>query len=599
MTIFNFLELVGGLCLFLFGMSTLGDSLTTISGGKMEQLLGRLSSNKFKGMLLGMVVTAVIQSSSATTVMVVALVNSGVMKLFQAVPIIMGANIGTTVTGWVLSLSGISGESLLVQLLKPSSFTPVLAFAGIIITFTAKQENKKATGTALLGFSVLMYGMGVMSTSVAPLHSDPRFYEVIHLFTNPLLGVLAGAIITAVMQSSSAMTGILQALSTTGAITFGSVVPLIMGQNIGTCITAILSSIGAGKNAKRASFVHLSFNVIGTVLFMLLFYITHYFFPFTFMEDRVNEVNIAIVHTIFNMFTVVVLFPFSDQLVKLSKVVIPPREQKIKRDDLAQTLRLLDPRFLDRPGLAVEQAYQVMGKMMECSVASLRTSMELLFEYEPEEYAHVEMLENQVDQYEDALTEYTMKITASPLNLQDNSKLTIMMHSLNDIERISDHAINIADQAKKKTKTNVAFSEEAIAELRTYTDIIAKIVEVTGQALTDLDLDTALEVQPIEARIDEINKTLTDLHIERLKKGICRVENGIIIVEIYNCLERIADHCYNMSVCIIQFSEHHYRQHDFESRFSHDSPKYKELYNYYKSQYALPEKIAASKEESK
>ncbi len=588
MSIYDFLEMLGGLCLFLYGMHILGDSLTAVSGGKMELLLRKLSSTKYKGLLLGMVATAVVQSSSATTVMVVALVNSGVMKLKQAVPVIMGANVGTTITGWILSLSGVSGDSFFIQLLKPSTFTPILSLVGIIFIFTGKTDSKKATGTALLGFAVLMFGMQTMSNSVSPLQNDPNFQNLFKIFTNPFIGVLVGALLTAVIQSSSAMTGILQALSTTGALSFTAVMPLIMGQNIGTCITALLSSIGAGKNAKRASIIHLAFNVIGTIIFVTLFYTIHFFRPFSFMESAANQVSIAIIHTVFNIFTVLLLFPFSDQLVKISQLIIPKSETKIKQDDLAKTLRLLDPRFLEHPAVAVEQAHMVINKMMETSLSSLHNAIDLIYNYDAEGYAHVEMLENQVDQYEDALMEYTMKIAANMLNQADNSKLTIMMHSLNDIERISDHAINIADQAKYKASADDGFSDEAMLELKVYTDAILEIMEIAREALATLDSVRAFDIQPLEDRIDEINKALSDTHIERLKNGICKVENGITIVEIYTCLERIADHCFNMSICIIQFSEQHFRQHDFEARLNKNDPQYTEKYTEFSQKYQIP-----------
>lgn len=588
MDIYNFIELIGGLCLFLYGMHVLGDSLTTISGGKMEQLLRRLSSTKLKGLLLGTVVTAVIQSSSATTVMVVALVNSGVMKLKQAVPIIMGANIGTTVTGWILSLSGVSGDSFFVQILKPSTFTPILSLFGILLIFTSKIESKKAAGTALLGFAVLMFGMQTMSGSVSPLRSDPNFFEAVKIFNNPIIGVVVGAILTAIFQSSSAMTGVLQALSTTGAISFTAVLPLVMGQNIGTCITAILSSIGAEKNAKRASVVHLSFNVIGTVLFMILFYTIHFFWPFPFMDNTANEVSIAIIHTVFNVFTVVVLFPFSNQLVRISKMIIKDDVVVPQEDELSKELRMLDPRFLERPGFAVEQAYTVINEMMKISETSLREAINLIYDFDIDKYVEVERLENQVDQLEDALMEYTMNITAHTLNPADNRKLTIMMHSLNDIERISDHAINIADQAKRKFQSDTLFSIDALNELKVYTDAILEIMELAKEALSSLDLNTAFDIQPLEDRIDEINKMLSDLHVERLKNGLCNVDNGITLVEIFTCLERIADHCCNMSICIIQFSEQHFRQHDFNARFTKDHPKYLEKYSEYSVKYQIP-----------
>ncbi|HHU53515.1 MAG TPA: Na/Pi cotransporter family protein [Clostridiaceae bacterium] len=589
MTIFNVLELIGGLCLFLFGMSILGDSLTTISGGKLEYILGKLCSTKLRGMLLGTLVTAVIQSSSATTVMVVALVNSGVMKLVQAVPVIMGANIGTTITGWILSLSGISGDTFFIQMLKPSSFTPILAAIGIVLIFIAKTEGRKATGHALLGFAVLMFGMEVMSSSVAPLQGMPEFRNMFQIFTNPLVGVLVGAVLTAIIQSSSAFTGILQALSTTGAITFGSVIPLIMGQNIGTCITAALASIGAGRNAKRAAFIHLSFNVIGTICFMIAFYTINFFRPFPFMGDVVNEVNIALIHTIFNVFTTILLFPFSNQLVKFSKVVLPRKEPKIKKDEITTNLKLLDPRFLERPGFAVEQAYTVTCKMIETATASLNEAIELIYDFEYEEYAHVEELENQVDLYEDALMEYTMGITASSLNQTDNRKLTIIMHSLNDIERISDHAINIADQAKIKHQAENSFSEQAMIELEIYTKAILDIMQLTKDAFINLDLDLAEKISPLEDRIDEINKVLYDRHIERLKNNICRIENGITIVEIYTCFERISDHCNNISIVMRQFSEQQFRSHDFDKNMNRLSPEYKEMLKVYTKEYIIPD----------
>ena len=591
MTIFNFLELLGGLSFFLFGMHILSDSLTTISGGKMEIILERLYSTKLRGLLLGIAITALIQSSSATTVMVVALVNSGVMKLKQVVPIIMGANIGTTVTGWILSLSGISGDSLLVQMLKPTSFTPILAMIGMILIITSKSDSKKIVGNALLGFAVLMFGMNIMSGSVTPLQSNPNFQSVFQSFSNPLLGILVGALGTAILQSSSAMTGILQALSTTGAITFGSVMPLIMGQNIGTCVTALLSSVGAGKNARRASIIHLIFNVIGTFLFMLLFYTINFFNPFPFMNNMVNEVNIAIVHTIFNLFTVIVLFPFSDQLVKLSRIIVPRKEPKIKQDDLSVALRLLDPRFLSRPGIAVEQAFTVLNKMMDTSLASLHGALELIFHFEPIEYNHVEMLENQVDRYEDELMDYTMKIAANSLNRADNQKLTIIMHTINDIERISDHAINIADEARDKFQAEDTFSEEALAELKLYADAVEDIMQITQQSLQNLDTTLALEIQPLEERIDEINKAVSDLHIDRLQQGICSIENGVTLVEIFTSFERIADHCFNISITLVQFSEQDFRQHDYEERFNRDSIEYKEMYQYFAEKYPLPRSL--------
>lgn len=589
MTIYNILELIGGLALFLFGMHILGDSLTTISGGKMEQLLERLSSTKLKALLLGTVVTAVIQSSSATAVMVVALVNSGVMKLRHAVPIIMGANIGTTITGWILSLSGISGDSFFVQMLKPSTFTPVLAIVGVFLIFSGKTVGKKSIGNALLGFAVLMYGMSGMSASVLPLQSDPNFQSAFQVFTNPLLGVLVGALLTAVIQSSSAMTGILQALSTTGAMTFASTIPLIMGQNIGTCITAILSSIGAGKNAKRASFIHLTFNVIGTVIFMFLFYLINWVRPFNFYNSSVNEVGIAIVHTVFNVVTVAFLFPFIDQLVELSKRAIPAKEPSKKRDDLSKSLRLLDPRFLERPGFAVEQSFIVIQRMMDTATTVLHEAVGLIFDYSDEKYAKVEDLERQVDEYEDALLDYTIKITANSLNDADNEKLSIILHTINDVERISDYAMNIAEQAQIKAKSPTPFSQAAMDELKLFTSAVENITEKARYAMAELDVRMAFEMRPLEDRIDQINRDLSDTHIIRLQKGICRIENGINIVEMYNHLERIADHCYNISTTVLDFVAHFVDKDNPEVRYDRSHPRYAELMEYYEQKYRLPD----------
>lgn len=595
MTIFNFLEAIGGLSLFMFGLNVLRDSLTKISGGRMEHLLTKLSSSKFKALLLGVVVTAVIQSSTVTTIMVVALVNSGVITLAMAAPIMIGANIGTTVTGWILSLTGISGDNFWLQMLKPSSFTPILAFLGAALAFTSKKDSRKNIGTAFLGFAVMMFGMMTMSGSVTPLRESPNFQSAFQVFTNPILGVIAGAVLTAIIQSSSAVTGILQALSTTGAITFASAIPLIMGSNIGTCLTTVFSSIGGSKNAKRASFIHLSFNVLGTIIFMILFYLIHFFMPFPFYNDQVSEMSIAAVSTIFNVVSAIFFYSLSNQLVKLSCFIIPDKEPKIKKDDLTKNLRLLDALFLDRPGVAIEQAYTVTNKMMETATATLHNAIDLLFDFDSEKYLLVENLENEVDQYEDALMEYTTKIHASVLNQADNHKLTIMMHTLNDIERISDYAINIADQAKIKAESKIPFSDEAMEELKVYTTAVEDIMAKAKLALSKLDLDIALEVQPIEDVVDRINKKLSDRHIERLQNGICEIENGITIVEIYNCLERIADHCNNMSVCIIQFSEQHFRQHDFEERYDKTNPKYQKMYEHYKEKYQLPEKVKKNK----
>lgn len=585
MSIFNILELIGGLALFLFGMNILGDSLTTISGGKMEQILEKLSSNKFKGLLLGAGITAVIQSSSATTVMVVALVNSGVMKLRQAVPIIMGANIGTTATGWILSLSGISGESFFVQMLKPSSFTPILAIIGIILIFTSKSPSRKITGNALLGFTILMFGMSTMSGSVAPLQHEPAFQEAFQAFTNPLLGVGMGALLTAILQSSSATTGILQALSTTGAISFSSAIPLIMGQNIGTCITAILATIGANRNAKRASIVHLSFNTLGTIAFISLFYLIHSLIGFSFYNSQVNEVSIALIHTIFNVVTVALLFPFSDALVTLSKKIIPDSKSFTEEDEFEQAIRLLDNRFLGRPGFAVEQSFTILNKMLETASRAAFEAIDLIADYSPERHDRVRTLEKQVDRYEQALLEYTLKITGSNLNKADNDKLAIILHTVADVERIGDYAFKVANQAQTKAESPTCFSKEAEKELAFYGAAVKEILQKTEYALFNLDLKSSMEIMVLEDSINTINKALRKKHVERLKKGVCNINNGISIVEIYNSYERIGDHCDNLSVYVYDFSDKYNKHPNLDERLDISNPQYRAMVEHYEKRY--------------
>lgn len=587
MSIFDLFQLLGGLSLFIFGMTILGDGLKAISGGRLEVLLRRFTSTKIKGVLLGAGVTSLIQSSSATTVMVVALVNAGVMKLTQAVTVIMGANIGTTITAWVLSLSGLSGDSFFVQIFKPANFTPILALIGIILLLAGKKDSTKAKAMGLLGFAVLMFGMEVMTGSVNGLKDVPEFVRLFEIFTNPVFSVLFGAIVTAVLQSSSASVGILQALSMTGALTFGSAIPIIMGQNIGTCITAILSSIGGDRNAKRAATIHLSFNAIGTVGFLALFYTINTIQPFAFMGDVVTPFNVAILHTVFNIVTTAILLPFSNHLVKLSYLLIKDKQEETPLDKTSEVLRQLDPRFFDRPGLAVQQAHSVMNHMMAESVRAMNLASDLLFEYKEEDYDRVETMEQQVDRYEDALGEYMIQISAAQLSEPDSHKLTIMMHSLNDIERIGDHAINLADQAKKKALTPDPFSESADKQMQLFVRAVRDILNRTKNSLEVLDTKAAYYIEPLEDRINEINKDLVALHIDRLRDGRCTIDKGLIIADIYNNLERVADHCSNIGICVTQFSSNSYRSHDFEASLDRSHPEYAAMYRQYAEQYPL------------
>lgn len=588
MTLFDYLELLGGLSMLLFGMSILGDGLNVVSGGKMESLLERLVSNKLKGVLLGAGVTAVIQSSSATTVMVVALVNSGVLKLKQAVSIIMGANIGTTITAWILSLSGLRGDSFLIQMLKPSSFSPILALIGIIILFTAKNETKKAKSGVFLGFAVLMFGMETMMRAMEPLQSSAAFFEVVALFSNPILGLLLGIGITALIQSSSAFTGILQALSSTGAITFGTAIPVIMGQNIGTCITALLSSIGAEVNAKRAAIIHLIFNVIGTALFLCVFYLGNAFLHYTFLNDTVNAVNIAIIHTTFNIATTVMLYPFADHLVKLSQKLIVDKKAPVEVDAIDQDLRLLEPRLLDRPDFAVQQAYSVLCQMMKLTTQEFEETALLIEQYTPERHEKIEWMERQVDRYEDALQDYSVKISKASLSDNDAHKLTVLMYSLNDIERVSDYGINLADQVLKSVESPQRFSLLATRELKVYTDAVKEIVQNSYTALESLSYDKAIQIEPLEECIDEINQTLSHRHIDRLQNGECSAMNGPIIIEMFNSLERIADHCSNIGISVIQYTTQKYLAHEYQSHIDKSSEAFRRTFESYRNKYPLP-----------
>lgn len=589
MDIFQILELIGGLSLFLFGMHLLGDGLTSLSSGRLEQLLAKFTSTKLKAVLLGAIVTSVIQSSSATTVMVVALVNSGVLKLAQAVPLIMGANIGTTITPWILSLTTLTGDSILIRMLQPSNFTPLLALIGVLLLVTSKKERRRSIAFVLLGFTVLMYGMSTMSSSVSALRHNPSFTRLFTIFSNPILGIALGAIVTAIIQSSSASVGILQALSSTGAINFSSAFPIIMGQNIGTCVTALIASIGSNRNAKRTAFIHLTFNFIGTIVFTSVFYFIHTLQPFAFMEGTVTPVNIAILHTVFNVVTSLWMLPFSDYLVKFSKAIVREKEDThgIDLDEIEGSLRLLDMRFITRPGVAIQQSREVLVNMVETASKAFNLSLGLFENYNEDIYKQVELLENQVDTYEDRLSEYCANILGKELSPQDSQSLTFALHTINDVERISDHAINLADQARLKHNANKAFTEEAMQDLRIYKRAVEEIVSKMASTFTDPEARHLVYISPLEDRINELHSSFSYRHIERVKKGLCNMENGMIISEIYNNLERIADHCSNIGVYRIQFTAEKYRTHEYEKQLDKSQEYYRSIYDNYKIQYAI------------
>lgn len=589
MDIFSVLTMVGGLALFLYGMQVMGDGLAKVSGGKLERILENLTSNPIKAVLLGAGVTAVIQSSSATTVMVVGFVNSGIMKLNQAVGIIMGANIGTTVTSWILSLSGLQGDNVFVKLCKPSSFSPLLAVIGVIFLLFIKDEKKKDIGAIMVGFAVLMFGMETMSDAVKPLANVPEFTGILTAFSNPVLGMIAGAVLTAIIQSSSASVGILQALCVTGAVSYGVAIPIIMGQNIGTCVTALLSSIGATKNAKRAAMVHLYFNIIGTVVFMVLFYTVNAVVGFSFLGTATNAAEIAVIHSLFNVFATMLLLPFGKGLEKLACLTIRDDVQPAEVEEERKELQLLDSRFLEKPAFAMEQSVHVANKMAEESKRTLFTAMDLLWNYTEDGAKKVGELENLVDQYEDELGTYLVKLSRQNLSVHDSHTLSIVLHCIGDFERISDHAINIMEAAQEMHDKKLIFSPKAEEELKVFSRAVQDIVEKAYAVFRDQDEKLAQKVEPLEAVVDELNQEVKKRHIRRLREGKCTIELGFILSDITTSLERVADHCPNIAVCVTQVREDTYDTHGYlNSVKNEDSEIFRGLVLEEEEKYFLP-----------
>ena len=589
MDIFGILNLVGGLSLFLFGMSTMGDGLVQLSGGRLEKILEKLTQKRYMAVLLGLLVTAVIQSSSATTVMVVGFVNSGIMNLTQAVGIIMGANIGTTVNSWLLSLTGIQGSNLFLKLLKPSSFSPVLAAIGVVLTMTAKGDDKKKNiGSILLGFAVLMFGMETMSSSVAPLAKDERFTGILTAFSNPILGLLAGTALTAIIQSSSASVGILQALCVTGAVRFSTAIPIIMGQNIGTCVTALLSGVGASKNARRASLIHLYFNLIGTLLFLVVFYTLNSFLHFSFLNEVARASDVAVVHSLFNVGCTLVLFPFSDWLVKLAEFSIPDGKER-NADTRPAALQALDERFLDRPGFAMNLCKDAVDHMADLARNSFQLAMGLLENYSEETLHKVIAMEQEADSYEDTLGTYLVKLSSKDLSKADSRTLSILLHSINDFERISDHAINVAESAQELREKGLALSQDSRNELAVYSRAVGDILDLTVSVFAADDTERAKGVEPLEEVIDSLSIEMRQRHIERLRRGACSLEAGLILEDILTGYERVSDHCSNVAVCLIEVHADEYETHeDLNLTTKGSNPWFQQEYTRRKQQYLLP-----------
>ena len=565
MDIFDLLKLIGGLSLFLYGMNVMGNGLSKMAGGRLESILEKLTTKKLSAVLLGAGVTSVIQSSSATTVMVVGFVNSGIMKLSQAVGIIMGANIGTTITSWLLSLTGIEGNTIWLSLLKPSSFSPVLAAIGIILIMVSKSESKKKdVGNILLGFAVLMFGMETMSAAVAGLADVPSFTGLMTAFRNPVLGMVVGAVLTAVIQSSSASVGILQALCVTGAVNYSVALPIIMGQNIGTCVTSIISSVGASKNAKRAAMVHLYFNLIGTVIFMLVFYIVNSFADFGFMNEPAGAFGISLIHSLFNIGATIILFPFSDKLVKLAKITI----RDGKKTEVIEDRISIDERFLERPAFAMELCRSKAREMAELIRKSLDLALQVLLDYDRKKADEVIKMESVADSYEDVLGSYLVKLSSKNISTSDSRSMSIILHSISDLERISDHAMDIVKSAEEINAKGLSFTPNAKHEIEVLCKAVTDICNLTVDSFCNGDDEKATHVEPLEEVIDTLSKKIKENHIRRLKEGKCTIEMGFILEDVLNGLERVSDHCSNVAVEMITIFDNDYNTHEYFKNFS-------------------------------
>lgn len=587
MSIFNVLTMIGGLALFLFGMHIMGDGLTKASGGKLEKILEKLTSNKIYAVLLGAGVTAIIQSSSATTVMVVGFVNSGLMKLSQAIGVIMGANIGTTITSWLLSLIGLEGDNLIVTLCKPESFTPILALIGVILLMFTKRQKYQNVGNILLGFTVLMFGMSTMSGAVEPLADVPEFANFMIHFKNPILALLVGLILTAIIQSSSASVGILQALSVTGVVDYRLAIPIIMGQNIGTCVTALLSSVGASTNGKRAAVVHLYIKILGTTSFLLLFYLLNMFLHFDFLDQPANAIGIAVIHSVYNIFATCILLPFSKGLEKLSCLTI--RDKAEETVVVAPEFQALDVRFLDTPAIAVARCKEVAVKMADLSRKALFQAMDLLKHFDKDKAEQVCEIESIVDQYEDELGKYLVKLSSKNLTEQDSHTISMLLHCIGDFERISDHAVNICDSAREMYTKEQEFSKKAQEEISIFSGLIREIVDTSVRVFETEDLQLAKDVEPMEEVVDGLNDEIKKRHIKRLRKGKCTIELGFALSDITTNYERVADHCSNIAISLIQIPDDVYGSHDYVEHLEKgEDSQYHEALVRYTEKYMLP-----------
>ena len=583
MDLFTILALIGGLVMFLYGMDLMGDSLKKLAGGKLESILARLTSSRWKGFLLGLVVTAVIQSSSATTVMLVGFVNSGIMKLGQTISIIMGANIGTTITAWLLSTADISGTAFILKLLKPDSFTPILAAIGLIMNMTAKSDKRKNTSTILIGFAILMFGMDMMSGAVEGLRDNETFTNLLTMFSNPIMGILVGTIFTAVIQSSSASVGVLQALSLSCIVPYSTAIPVILGQNIGTTITPIISSVSGNTDSKRVAFTFLYIKMIGVIIVTGVFYIINSIIPFEFMQARAGATGIAVVHTLFNIVSTIILLPFCSLFEKLAIKTIKGKKVEEERD----VFSTLDERFLQAPAFAVEKCKELVCEMGAISYDAFKKATLLMENYDKDTFEEVERLEKLIDKYEDKTSAYLVKIAANNMSEKESKVVSQLLHCVGDIERISDHALNIAEAAKEIFDKEITFSEKATNDIKVITKAVDEILDMAVISLKYNDLEIAKRVEPLEQVIDVLKRVIKNGHISRLRQGDCTMELGFILSDLVTNYERISDHCSNVAVCIIELANDSFETHEYLSQVKLGGEEFDNMYKTYMTKYSV------------
>lgn len=583
MDFFSILTLLGGLALFLYGMDEMGTGLKKLSGGQLESILERLTSNRFKGFLLGFAVTAIIQSSSATTVMLVGFVNSGIMKLSQTIGIILGANVGTTVTSWLLSLSGLNGDSFWIKIFKPTSFTPILACVGVLMNMMAKRDRQKNLATILIGFAVLMFGMDIMSGAMDGLKDSETFSRILVMFSNPVMGILSGTILTAIIQSSSASIGILQAMALTGAIPVSTALPIILGQNIGTTITPILSSINGNTGAKRVAVSCLYIKLFGVIIISVAFYAINSFIPFEFMNGYASALTIAIIHTLFNILSTIVLIPFYGFIEKLACLTI--KDKKTAED---QTFAALDERFLSIPSFAIEKCRGLLGEMITLSQTSFKNATDMVKEYSAETAQAIRDSENMVDAYEDKLSSYLVKLASKSLSQEESHSVTKLLHVIGDVERISDHSVNVLGVAEEIYRKHIVFSEEAQHEIAVLTSAVNDIIALTAKVLINDDLELAKQIEPFEEIIDRLKKKMKNNHVQRLQKSECTIEMGFVFADLLANCERASDHCSNIAVCLLEIANDSFETHEYLNHIKNDGDKqFEEDYKKYKMRYHL------------